>query len=204
MSIVLHLQDEGTLSAEDTPISPPRVFHIPLSPPPRTLNDPLPGPSMINTNNDATAIETHQQPVQKTIPANPQLQPQCKTPLLPTPAAPARQFSGKSVIPGPSSHNNSQNHYKQFIPGPSLHNKIQTHYKQFIPRKHNAVTTNQQPPLQPTPSYNHFIPGYQVPTLPRPYPHVQGHLIPQVSTYLPVLLPYPSHLITSLQYKFAA
>ena len=152
ISIVPHSQDEGTLSAEDTPA---RIFHIPISPPPRTLSEPLPGPFKINTtNNNTKAVETHQQPVQQTVPANPQLKPTCKTPLLPTPAAPVRQFSGQSVlprpssqnnsqnhykhfIPGPSSHNNSQNHYIQFIPGPSLHNNSQNHYKQFIPRPHD-------------------------------------------------------------------
>ena len=116
MSIVFHSQDEGTLCREDTPISPPRVFHKPLSPPPRTFNELLPGPSKVDTN--TTSTEMDQQPVQKTGPANLQLQPTCKTPLPPTPAAPARQFCGKSVIPGPSLYNNSQNHYKQFIPRP--------------------------------------------------------------------------------------
>ena len=85
MSIVLHSQDEDTLSANDTPMILPRVFHIPMSPHPRTLNEPLPGPSKVNINNTTTAAEIHQQPVQKTVPANPQLQPTCNTPLLPTP-----------------------------------------------------------------------------------------------------------------------
>ena len=59
MSIVLHSQDEDALSAEDTHITSPRVFHIPMSPPPRTLNEPLPGPSKVNTTNNTTATETH-------------------------------------------------------------------------------------------------------------------------------------------------
>ena len=97
-----------------------------------------------------------------------------KAPLLPTPPTPARQHRN-STFPRPSPLNNNRFHQQHF-PRPFC---------------------NQQLPLLP-------LPLHQIPPLPRAYQHAPGHLIPQASTYLPVLLPYPSHLITSLQYIHAA
>ena len=169
ISITLHLQDEDHLSTGYNASTPPKTDHILLSPP-RTHNKMLPGPATPNTQPSA----------QRTEPANTQPQPTHKSPLLPTPPAPARQHI-KSTFPKPSPFNNNRFHQQPYIPG-----------------LHTARFNNQCPPLLPSPSYHHqrFIT--------RPYPHPQVHFTLQVSTYLPVLLPYPSHLITSLQYMYAA
>ena len=108
---------------------------------------------------------------------------QGKTPLLPMPPAPTRE----TVTPRPPPYYNMQHHYQQCIPGPF-----------------RAANNNQCPPLLPFPSYHHPMPGNQVQALTRPHPHAQGHLIPQVSTYLSILLPYPSPFVNILQYTHAA
>ena len=155
-----------------------------MTPPPRTLGKPLPGPSQINTNNNDIAANTLQQPKQTTMPANPWLQPTCKAPLLPTPPAPARQHRNSTFPrPSPSSYNRNST-----FPRPSQFQSNRFH-QQHLPR----AFYHQQPPLLP-------LPLHQIPAPPRPYPPTHRHIILQVLTYLPVLLPYLSHHITSLQY----
>ena len=63
ISFTVHSQDEGSLSTDDTT---PKTFHRPMTPPPRTLNEPLTGSLKMNTNNDNIAANTHQQPKQPT------------------------------------------------------------------------------------------------------------------------------------------
>ena len=112
-----------------------------------------------------------------------------KTPLLPTPPAQNRQ----TFIPRPSSYFSNQYHSQQCITGPSTVMNSQFHYQPRFSRPFPVTTCNQKPSLLPN-----LIPGHQIPAATRspvltgPYPHTQGHYILQVSTYLPVLLPYPN------------
>ena len=144
-----------------------------MTPPPRTLNELLPGPSMVNTNNKDIAANTLQQPKQPTQ-VHPNLKQSRRAPLLPTPPAPTRQHRN-STFPRPSQFQSNRFH-QQHLPRPFYH---------------------QQPPLLPS------LP-HQIPTLPGPYQHTPGHLILQVYIYLPILLLYPSHPITPVQYTYAA
>ena len=94
---------------------------------------------------------------------------------------------------------------RQFIlrPSPSRYNRNSTFsrppqfqhnrsHQQHLPRPSN----HQQIPLLP-------LPSHQIPAFPGPYQHAPGHLTQQVLTYLPVFLPYPNHLISSLPYMYA-
>ena len=131
-------------------------------------------PSSPTPPNAQTTMKQPTIPTQKTSTAPTHPQQTRKIPLLPTPSAPARQF-------------NNRNHYRQFISRPS-------------PPRYNINSTFSGPS-----TFNnnrlHQQPGpHQQSFTPRPYPHAQGHFTLQVPTYIPVLLPYPSQLITSLQY----
>ena len=44
------------------------------------------------------------------------------------------------------------------------------------------------------------MPQSQIPALTGPHPYAQGQLITQVSTYLPVLLPYANQSVNLLQF----
>ena len=93
-------------------------------------------------------------------------QPTLRTPLLPTPPAPARQHIRKTLILGPPPHSNNQYQYKQ-----------------YISRLPNAAINNRQcSPLLPIPTQRLVI------TRPRLLQHLQGQFTPQVPIYLPVLV----------------
>ena len=104
ISFEVHSQDEGSLSTDDTT---PRTFCIPMTPPPRTLNELLLGPSTVNTNNDNIAANTLQQPKQSTE-GHPNPKPLRRAPLLPTPSAPTRQHRN-TTFPRPSPSSYSRN-----------------------------------------------------------------------------------------------
>ena len=69
---------------------------------------------------------------------------------------------------------------------------------------YKTITDLQQQPYTPRP-FNHQwipllpLPLHQIPAFPGPHQQTPGHLTAQVS-YIPVLLPYLSQLITPLQY----
>ena len=104
-----------------------------------------------------------------------------------------RQFSEMPTFPRPLLHN-SQSYHRQFFPRPSpfitrpslIYNRF--HQQPYTPRPFN----HQWIPLLP-------LPSHQIPAFPGPHQQTPGHLTPQVS-YIPVLLPYWSQLITLLQY----
>ena len=153
--------------------------------PPKTHKARLPRPS--TRNSQPLAQETKP----AVTPADTQLQPTCKSPLLPTPPAPTRQHI-KSTIPRPSTFNNSR---KPTFPRPSSYYSNQYHSQQCITGPSTVMNSqfHYQPPLLPNPIPGHQIPvATRSPVLTRPYLHTQGHYIMQVSTYLPVLLPYPN------------
>ena len=116
-----------------------------------------------------------------------------KTPLLPTPPALVRQFDNinhcRQFIsrPSPSSYNRNST-----FSGPSTSNNNRVHQQPHIPGPYTARFNNQCSPLLPSPPYQHQQ------FLTRPYPQAPGHFTLQVYTYIPLLLPYPSQLITSL------
>ena len=134
-------------------------------------------PSSPTPLNAQTTVEQPTLPTQKTFtaPAHPQWT--RKIPLLPTPPASAREF-------------NNRNHYRQFIsrPSPPRYN-INSTFSGPLTFTNNRL--HQQPHI-PGPQHQGNFTG--------PYPQAPGHFPPQVSTYIPVLLPYPNQLITSLQY----
>ena len=100
-----------------------------------------------------------------------------KTPLLPTPPSPVRNF-------------NYSSHYKQYITRPSAFNNRNpafTRPSPFYSRLH------QQPIItRPSPIYNNFHhqPLLLLPTFTGPYPQIQGHF-PQQVYYLPIILQHP-------------
>ena len=147
--------------------------------PPRDLQTPssLTAPSKQTTKQQSTL------PMQKTTPTTTHSQQTRRTPLLPMAPAPTR----KTVTPRPPLYYNRQHHYQQCISGPF-----------------RTANNNQCPPLLALPSYHQPMSGNQVPALTRPHPHPQGHLILQVSMYLPVLLSHPNHFVNILHYKHAA
>ena len=164
-----------------------------MTPPPRTLNETLSGPSAINTNNGNTATSTQTAMKQPTLPAQrtstASTHPQWtrKIPLLPTSPAPARQF-------------NNRNCYKQFIPRTSPRYNINStfpgpHQQSFTPRPYPQTQGHQSPALLP-------LPSHQIPAFSGPYQHAPVHATHQVLTYLPAFLPYPNHLTGSLPYMY--
>ena len=131
--------------------------------------------------------------------------PQCirKTPLLPTPPAPARNF-------------NYRNHYKQHIPGPSP-----SRYNTYSTFSGPVTLNNYRYYLQPnisgphtaSPWYLHQgfftrpyqqIPGHLIMQVPyiftRPYQQAQGQYTLQVC-YIPVLLLHPLQYYTAWSKK---
>ena len=127
--------------------------HLPR--PPHNKNQPKPGTST-RSNTQTTVKQPTRTPAAPTYPQHTR-----KTPLLPTPPAPARNF-------------NYRNHYKQHIPGPSSRystyltlsrppprNNYRFHQNSYISRPYTPAFNNQQPPLLPRPSYQHqnFITG---------------------------------------------
>ena len=142
-----------------------------------TMSTDLQKPSSPTPPNTQTTMKQPTPPTPRTLTASTHPQWTRKIPLLPTPPASARQF-------------NNRNHYKQHIPRPSpIYNRF--HQQQYIPRPFN----HQQLPLLP-------LQSHQIPAFPGPHQQTPGHLTLQVS-YIPVLLPYPSQLITLLQYYTA-
>ena len=166
-------------------------------PPSRTCTIPPPRPSKV-TNAMETSVNQWKQITQ--VYSN--LKPVRRAPLLPTPPAPTRQHT-KSTLPTPSPSYNSR---KSSLPRPSMFNNNRFHQQPYIPRPHTPRFDNHWPPLLPSPPY------HQQSFTPRPYPQPQGHqspvhttlhFIPQVS-YIPVLLPHTNHVVTPVQYKYAA
>ena len=169
------------------------------STPTRPCPIPLPRPSkatrakQISTNQQKQPTPTHPNPT-------PDVKPQQKSPLLPTPPAPARNF-------------NCNNHYNQHIPGPTsrystyptftrpspFYNTYPTfsgpanyryyrshqqhpHQQHHISRPHTARFNNQRPPLLPRPSDQHqnFMTG----------PYQQHQHFPQQVFHIHISLPY--------------
>ena len=103
-----------------------------------------------------------------------------KSPLLPTPPAPIHRQTTRTFIPRPPQHRNSYNRNSTFARPPQPQ-------QQFLPRPY-------RPALLPSPIQ------HQIPALPRPYQQSQHSFIQQlqVSTYIPVLLPF-QNIINSLR-----
>ena len=103
----------------------------------------LPRPSkVINTNrlkSDTKSTKPAKINCQKLASSCTCPQPTQKTPLLPTPPAPARQQIRKTLISGPPQCSNNQYHYKQYILGP-----------------YSVINNKQCPPLQVGPTYQIF------------------------------------------------
>ena len=129
VSFTVHSQDEGSLSTDDTTH---KTFHIPMTPPPRTLNGPLSGPSKMNTNNDNIAANTPQQP-QQPPQGHQNPKPVRKTPLLPTTTVPAQQNRTRTFISGPPQCNNTRYQHNSTFPGPSQFQSNRFH-QQHLPR----------------------------------------------------------------------
>ena len=169
--------------------------HLPR--PPRNTNQPKPGTST-RSNTQTTVKQPTRTPAASTYPQHTR-----KTPLLPTPPAPARNFIYR-------------NHYNQHISGPSAsrHNiyaalsrpspviprpYYRAHQQHHIPRPspfHNRF--NQQPILtRPYQQHQqtqgqlftrpfHHQPLLLLPAFTRPYPQIQGQIY-----YVPVILQHP-------------
>ena len=177
-----------------------RPSHIPIPKDTKSTNNShlnastdLQKPSSPTPPNTQTTMKHPTQPAPRTSTASTHPQWTRKVPLLPTPPVPVRQFSEMPTFPRPLSHN-SQSYHRQFIPRPSpfirrpspIYNRV--HQQPYTPRPFNR----QQIPLLP-------LPSHQIPAFPGPHQQTPGHLTVQVS-YIPVLLPYLSQLITPLQY----
>ena len=140
--------------------------HLPR--PPRNKNQPKPGTSTWS-NTQTTVKQPTRTPAASTYPQHTR-----KTPLLPTPPSPVRNFKYNS-------------HYKQYITRPSAFNNSNpafTRPSPFYNRLH------QQPIItRPSPTYNNFHhqPLILLPAFTRPYPQIQGQIY-----YVPVIL---QHLI---------
>ena len=84
-----------------------------------------------------------------------------KTPLLPTPPAPARQFYNsnhyKQHFAGPSAFNNRNSTFSR----PPPRNNYRFHQNSYISRPYTPAFNSQRPPLLPRPSYQHqnFLTG---------------------------------------------
>ena len=167
----VHSQDEGSLSTDDTT---PKTFHILMTPPPRTLNEPLTGPSKINTTTNNTATNALQQPKQPPQ-EHPNPKPVKRTLLLPTLTVPTQQNRTRTLISGPPQHNNTRHLHNSTFSGPSKF--PDNRFQQHLPRPFHL----QPPPLLP-------LPLHQIPAFSGPYQQAPGHLTLQVYTYLPILL----------------
>ena len=155
----------------------------------------LPRPSTINS----------QPPSQETkpavIPVDTQLQPTCKSPLLPTPPAPTRQ-NIRSTIPRPSTSNNSR---KPTFPRPSVLNSNRFHQQPFITRPSPIYNRFHQQPFTPRP-FNHQqipllpLPSHQIQAFSGPQQQRQGHYTQQVSLplYVPIVILTPYNQINSV------
>ena len=178
--------------------SSPRPSRIPV------LNNNRHNPTPQVTKPEAqSTIYSLPRPSEETIPKQPtQIQPTpvTRSPLLPTPPAPARNF-------------NCNNHYNQHIPGPTsrystyptftrpslFYNTYPTfsgpanyryyrshqqhpHQQHHISRPHTARFNNQRPPLLPRPSDQHqnFMTG----------PYQQHQHFPQQVFHIHISLPY--------------
>ena len=136
----------------------------------------LPKPSTSTPKTSHPSTSTHQtKPKTSTVSTYPQHT--RKTPLLPTPPSPVRNFKYSS-------------HYKQYITRPSAFNNRNpafTRPSPFYNRLH------QQPIItRPSPIYNNFHhqPLLLLPAFTGPYPQIQGHF-PQQVYYLPIILQHP-------------
>ena len=161
---------------------------------PRPRPIPLPRPSkatrakQIRTNQRKQPTPTHPNPT-------PDVKPQQKSPLLPTPPAPARNFNCnnhyKQHIPGPTSRYSTYptftrpspfyNTYPTFS-GPANYRYYRSHQQHHISRPHTARFNNQRPPLLPRPSDQHqnFMTG----------PYQQHQHFPQQVFHIHISLPY--------------
>ena len=168
------------------------------STPTRPRPIPLPRPSkatrakQISTNQRKQPTPTHPNPT-------PDVKPQQKSPLLPTPPAPARNFNCTNHHNQHISRPSASSHYNQHISGPSAsrHHIYSTfsrpspdiprlyyrsHQQHHISRPHTARFNNQRPPLLPRPPYQHqnFMTG----------PYQQHQHFPQQVFHIHISLPY--------------
>ena len=168
--------------------------------PTRTCPIPPPRPSKAR-NIKETSTHQQKQPIQ----VHPDPTPVRRPPLLPTPPAPARQFNNRnhyrqfisrplpprhninSTFSGQSTLNNNRFHQQPHIPGP--------YQQSFTRRPYPQPQGHQQPALLP-------LPSHQIPTFSGPYQHASAHTPQQVLIYLPVCIPYPHHLTSSLLYVY--
>ena len=100
------------------------------------------------------ATENCPKPVQRKVPSPTCLHPTWKTPLLPTPPAPARHKIRKTLISGPPPCSNSQYDYKQYISGP-----------------YSAINNKPHPVLLTNPPHLHTVWGRHRPVITGPHPH---------------------------------
>ena len=167
----------------------------------------LPRPSkathakQISTNQRKQPTPTHPNPT-------PDVKPQQKSPLLPTPPAPVRNFNCNNHHNQHISRPSASSHYKQHIPGPrsrystyptftrpspfyntyptfsgpANYRYYRSHQQHHISRPHTARFNNQWPPLLPRPSDQHqnFMTG----------PYQQHQHFPQQVFHIHISLPY--------------
>ena len=156
--------------------------HLPR--PPCNKNQPQPGTST-RSNTQTTVKQPTRTPAASTYPQHTR-----KTPLLPTPPSPVRNF-------------NYSSHYKQHITRPSAFNNRNQHITRpsAFNNRNPAFTRpspfysrlHQQPIItRPSLIYNNFHhqPLLLLPTFTGPYSQIQGHF-PQQVYYLPVILQNP-------------
>ena len=126
--------------------------HLPR--PPCNKNQPKPGTST-RSNTQTTVKQPTRTPAASTY-----QQHKRKTPLLPTPPAPARQFYNsnhyKQHFAGPSAVNNRNSTFSRpstVISRPPPRNTYRFHQNSYISRPHTPEFNTQRPPLLPRPSY---------------------------------------------------
>ena len=120
----------------------------------------LPKPSTSTRPNTQTTAKQPTVPAPETSTASTYQQHKRKTPLLPTPPAPARQFYNsnhyKQHFAGPSAVNNRNSTFSRpatVISRPPPRNNYRFHQNSYISRPHTPEINTQQPPLLPRPSY---------------------------------------------------